>query len=317
MKYFFTLLISLFALNIFAEGMHIKGVIADMDSKMPIKEANVSIRFFAGFEFSDLTDSLGQYEITTTAIVPDGYYGIEVEANGYFKLNGFVHVTKNCSFNFSLKQKNPNPLTPIIYQDTTQQKPVKFSPLEGYATNNLVFLIDVSSSMNQPDRMPLLKESMKYLVNELRPTDRVAILTFSSYTKEVLSSTPVLQKELIFNTIDRLTYGSTTNGGTALDMAYKAASKSFIQKGNNRIVLASDGMFTSGEKEYKKMQQTIESGKEKGISLSIFCFGKNTDYVKSKLEKLTHAGSGNYANITTIDESKLHMLEEAKAVKNN
>ena len=106
--------------------------------------------------------------------------------------------------------------------------------------------------MNQPDRMPLLKESMKYLVNELRPTDRVAILTFSSYTKEVLSSTPALQKELIFNTIDRLTYGSTTNGGTALDMAYKAASKSFIQKGNNRIVLASDGMFTSGEKEYKK-----------------------------------------------------------------
>ena len=315
MKYIYLFVLVYLSNNLLANGMFINGVISDIDNQQPIKEAFVYIKFFDGFEFSTTSDSLGKYVIKTNAVVPDGYYTVEVDAKDYYKLNGFVYVTKNANFNFSLKSKQVKTIN--IQKDSAEIQLKPPAKLDGFATNNLVFLIDISASMNVPDKMPLLKESMKYLVNELRPTDRVAILTFSSYTKEVLSSTPALQKELIFNTIDRLTYGSTTNGGTALDMAYKAASKSFIQKGNNRIVLASDGMFTSGEKEYKKMQQTIESGKEKGISLSIFCFGKNTDYVKSKLEKLTHAGSGNYANITTIDESKLHMLEEAKAVKNN
>jgi Ca-activated chloride channel family protein len=187
--------------------------------------------------------------------------------------------------------------------------------LDGYATNNLVFLIDISSSMNSPEKMPLLKESMKYLVSELRETDRVAILTFSKYVKEVLPSTAAANKNSIYKIIDELTFGSTSQGGAALEVAYKAASKNFVQKGNNRIVLASDGVFTSGESDYKKMQQLIESGLDKNISLSIFCFGKNTEYVKIKLKKLTSAGNGNFATITTIEEAKQRMMEEAKAVK--
>ena len=116
--------------------------------------------------------------------------------------------------------------------------------------------------------------------------------------------------------IDGLVFGSTSQGGAALDVGYKTALKNFIQKGNNRIVLASDGLFTSGEKDYAKMQQVIESGLDKNISLSVFCFGKTTEYVNTKLKKLTIIGNGNYAVISTVDEGKQHMLEEAKAVKN-
>ncbi len=292
--------------------MHISGTIKDIESKNPISNAYVLIKFYKGFEFSDITDSLGQYDITTTADVPEGYYSIEIEAKNYYKPNGFVHVKKECFFNFSLKSIAPN----IIKNDTIKKVALIKPILDGYATNNLVFLIDISSSMNMPEKMPLLKESMKYLVNELRITDKVAILTFSKTVQEVLPSTLVSDKVSINKIIDELTFGSTSQGGMALDIGYKTASKNFIKKGNNRIVLASDGVFTSGEKDYQKMEQTIKSGLEKSISLSIFCFGKNTDYVNSKLKKLSTSGNGNFATITTIEEGKLYMLEEAKAVKN-
>lgn len=314
MKHLYTLLLCLFALSSFSEGMRIRGVISDMDTKKPVGGAFVLIRFYEGFEFSDITDSLGQYEIKTTAMVPEGYYGVEIEAKEYYKPNGFVHVTKDCVFNFSLKSKTPQPIESIVVKDTVKSLEIK-PVLEGYATNNLVFLIDISSSMNTPEKMPLLKESMKYLVNELRPTDRVAILTFSNFVKEVLPSTAATDKALITKTIDALTFGSTSQGGSALDIAYKTALKNFVQQGNNRIVLASDGIFTSGEKDYKKMQQVIASGLEKKITLSVFCFGKNTEYVNVKLKKLTVSGNGNFATITNLEEAKQHMLEEAKAVK--
>jgi len=315
MKYLFTFIITCCMLTAWADGMFIKGNISDIDTKQPLKVANVQISFFQGFTFSDLTDSLGKYEIKTTAIVPEGYYGIEIEAKDYYKLNGFIHVTKDCTFDFSLKSKTPKLILQNAQLDTVKPLPVKVNRLEGYATNNLIFLIDVSSSMNAPDKMPALKASMKYLVNELRPTDKVAIMTFSNTAKEILASTEAEDKMLIYKTIDELSFGSTTQGGIALNEAYKTAQKNFIQNGNNRIVLASDGVFSSGEKEYKKMQQIISTGTQKKISLSIFCFGKNTDYVKSKLQKLATLGNGNFANITTIEEGEQHMLEEAKAVK--
>lgn len=314
MKHLYTFIICLCCVSVFAEGMHIKGVIKDMDTQQPVSGAFILITFFKGVEFSDVTDSLGQYDITTNALFPEGYYPVEIEAKNYYKPNGFVHVTKDCFFNFGLKNKAPKTVAaaaPVVLNP----EPVK-PVLEGYATNNLVFLIDISSSMNTADKMPLLKESMKYLVNELRPTDRVAILTFSNFVKEVLPSTAATDKVLITKTIDGLTFGSTSQGGAALDVAYKTALKNFVQKGNNRIVLASDGIFTSGEKDYKKMQQVIESGLDKNITLSVFCFGKNTEYVNTKLKKLTATGNGNFATITSLEEGKQHMLEEAKAVKN-
>lgn len=313
MKYIYLFVLVYLSNNLLANGMFINGVISDIDNQQPIKEAFVYIKFFDGFEFSTTSDSLGKYVIKTNAVVPDGYYTVEVDAKDYYKLNGFVYVTKNANFNFSLKSKQVKTIN--IQKDSAEIQLKPPAKLDGFATNNLVFLIDISASMNVPDKMPLLKESMKYLVSELRPTDRVAMLTFSNNTKEILPSTPVSNKELINKTIDDLVFGSTTEGSTAIDYAYKTAANNFIQNGNNRIILASDGMFTSGEKAYKKMKQTIASGIKKNITLSIFCFGKNTDYTNSKLKELSNVGSGNFANILNADEGKQHLLEEAQAVK--
>lgn len=299
MKQIYTLILifsaSLFS---FADGLHIKGVVRDMDSLRPVKNAKVTITFYRNFEFSSVTDSSGIYDISTNVMLPVGDYTINIIHDDFYELNGFVNVTEECVRDFSLKQKD-------------KPKPV----LEGYASNNLVFLIDVSASMNTPDRMPILKSSLIHLVNELRPTDRIALLTFSKTVKEVLPSTPVSDKSSIIKIIEGLSFGSTSEGSTALDMAYKTALNNFVTKGNNRIILASDGLFTSGEKDYNKMQKSIELGWQKQISVSIFCFGKNTEYVYTKLRQLAKAGNGNFSSILSEEEGKKAMIEEAKAVK--
>lgn len=311
MKYIYTLLFSVWIFLSFAEGNTITGIITDDDNKQPVVGAEINISFYVGNQYKATTDTNGRYEIKTNLLFPDGDYTLQINNIDYYALNGFIHITKECSFNFNLKRKNkPKVILPI---DTSI---VKIKPtLEGFATNNLVFLIDISASMNASEKMPILKEAMKYLVQELRTTDKVAILTFSKGVKEILASTAASNKDLIFKTIDDLQFGSTSQGSTALDAAYKTALKNHIIKGNNRIILASDGLFTSGEKDYLKMKQTIESGLDKDISLSIFCFGKTTDYVSNKLKVLANKGNGNYANITSIEIAKTDMLEEAKAVK--
>ena len=169
--------------------------------------------------------------------------------------------------------------------------------------------------MNKPIRLPLLKESLKYLVDELRPTDKITLMAFSKTVEEVLPATFANQKELIKNAIDSLKYGSTTQGGLAVEKAYQATLQTFVENGNNRIVLASDGLFTSGKKDYKRIENSIKDGLKKQISISIFCFGKPTTETSSQLNKLANSGKGNFAVISNIDEAKADMLEEAKAIK--
>jgi len=316
MKKFYTLLFIFFSVLSFAGGMRIRGSIKDMDTKQPVANAFVSITFYKGVTFSDVTDSVGRYDIETTVAVPEADYDIFIHAQDYYDPSGFIHVTKDCYRDFTIKKKPVMETQSVVKaEELVVVKAENPKPtLEGFATNNLVFLIDISSSMNAPERLPLLKESLKYLVSQLRITDKVAILTFSNVVKEVLPSTTANNKDLILKTIDALTFGSTSQGSAALNIAYKTATKNFISKGNNRIVLASDGLFTSGEKDYKKMKETIQNGLSKNITVSIFCFGKNTEYVNGKLKTLAQTGNGNYANILTVEDAKLHMLEEAKAV---
>jgi len=314
MNKIYTILLTLVSFTAFADGMHIRGFIKDMDTQKPVKNAYVMVTFYKGVQFSDVTDSLGQYDIMTTVAVPEGDYDIYIHAIDYYDPTGFIHVTKDCFRDFSIKKKSKTEDKKNLAQaiDTTPAK-VFVPSLDGYAPNNLVFLIDISSSMNAPERLPLVKASLKYLVEKLRDNDKVAILTFSDVVREVLPSTS--DKALLMKTIDNLGFGSTTQGSAAMSIAYKTALKNYVEKGNNRVVLASDGLFTSGEKDYYKMQQTIEGGLEKNVTLSIFCFGKNTSYVTGKLKTLAKTGKGNFANILDAEEAKQRMLEEAQAVK--
>lgn len=314
MKHIYNLIFILFLFysnSLFAgDALIVKGYVKDIDTKQAVVGAVVTIMFGEKNEIFDITDSTGYYEINSVAMMPEDDYQIHIQSKDYFEPYGFIRVNKLSFRDFNIKHK------PKLDTDVIVAKELPKPVLEGFATNNLVFLIDISSSMNSSEKFPVLKESLKYLVNQFRPTDRVAILTFSSGVREVLPSTAAENKALILKTIDDLTFGSSTQGGAAIDFAYKTAQKNFIANGNNRIILASDGLFTSGEKDYKKMEKYIQQGAEKNIAISMFLFGNNTDYVTSKLKELSRKGNGNFASILSVEEGKKHMLEEAQAVKN-
>lgn len=175
--------------------------------------------------------------------------------------------------------------------------------------SNLVFLIDVSGSMFAPNKLPLVKTSMKMLVDQLRPIDNVAIVVYAGEVGVKLESTPADQKEKIKDVIDQLGAGGGTAGGAGLMMAYKVAQKSFIKKGNNRIILSTDGDFNVGASSDKDMEELIEEQRKTGVSLSILGFGMG-NYKDSKMELLADKGHGNYAYIDNITEATKSMVTE-------
>jgi len=175
--------------------------------------------------------------------------------------------------------------------------------------SNLVFLIDVSGSMDEPNKLPLVKTSMKMLVDNLRPIDHVAIVVYASEVGVKLESTPGDQKEKIKDVIDQLGAGGSTAGGAGIIMAYKIARDKFIKGGNNRIILATDGDFNVGPSSDKSMEQLIEEERESKVSLSILGFGMG-NLKDSKMERMADKGHGNYAYIDNITEATKSMVSE-------
>ncbi|NNF21930.1 MAG: VWA domain-containing protein, partial [Saprospiraceae bacterium] len=142
-------------------------------------------------------------------------------------------------------------------------------PKENLPASNLVFLLDVSGSMSDFNKLPLLKSSFKLLVNELRPEDRVAIVVYAGAAGVVLPSTPGNQKEIIMESLDRLQAGGSTAGGAGIKLAYKIAKDYFIEGGNNRIILATDGDFNIGESSDAGMERLIEQKRNEGVFLTV------------------------------------------------
>lgn len=169
--------------------------------------------------------------------------------------------------------------------------------------NNLTFLIDVSGSMSSANKLPLLKQAFKYLVENLRPQDRVAIVVYAGAAGVVLESTPGNQKEKIIAALDMLQAGGSTAGGEGINLAYKIAKQNFIKNGNNRVILATDGDFNVGASSDAEMVRLIEQKRNDGIFLSILGFGMG-NYKDSKMEQISNAGNGNYAYIDNILEAK-------------
>ena len=170
-------------------------------------------------------------------------------------------------------------------------------------TNNLVFLIDVSGSMSDANKLPLLKQSFKYLVNNLRAEDKVAIVVYAGAAGMVLQSTPGTQKSKILASLEKLEAGGSTAGGEGIKLAYKVAKENFIPNGNNRVILATDGDFNVGASSDAEMVRLIESKRDDGIFLTILGFGMG-NYKDSKMEQLSNSGNGNYAYIDNILEAK-------------
>lgn len=169
--------------------------------------------------------------------------------------------------------------------------------------SNLVFLIDVSGSMSYDNKLPLLKQSFKFLTDNLRPQDRVAIVVYAGAAGLVLESTPGTQKQKIIDALDNLNAGGSTAGGAGIKLAYAVAKQNFISNGNNRVILATDGDFNVGASSDAEMVRLIEEKRNDGVFLTILGFGMG-NYKDSKMEKLSNAGNGNYGYIDDLLEAK-------------
>jgi len=175
--------------------------------------------------------------------------------------------------------------------------------------SNLVFLIDVSGSMNEQNKLPLLKNSFKILLEKLRPQDKVALVTYAGSAGMVLQPTSAKNKEKILTALENLSAGGSTAGGEGIELAYKLAQENLVKNGNNRVILATDGDFNVGISDNSELQKLIEQKRQSGIFLTCLGFGMG-NYKDNRLEMLADKGNGNYAYIDNMQESNKFLGKE-------
>lgn len=182
-------------------------------------------------------------------------------------------------------------------------------PMDELPPANLVFLIDVSGSMSDDNKLPLLVRSFKLLVNELRPVDRVAIVVYAAEAGVVLPPTSGRDREKILAALDRLSAGGSTAGGEGLQLAYAVAKEHFQPGGNNRIILATDGDFNVGASSAGELVRMIEDKRKEGVFLSVLGFGMG-NYKDATMQQLADHGNGNYAYVDSLLEAKKVLVSQ-------
>ena len=178
--------------------------------------------------------------------------------------------------------------------------------------SNLVFLLDVSGSMNSQDKLPLLKTGMKMLVRALSENDSVAIVVYAGSSGLVLDSTSAAEKGRIIDAMDRLSAGGSTAGGAGIELAYRVAQDNFIKGGVNRVILATDGDFNVGTSSHGGLQSLIEEKRKSGVFLSVLGFGTG-NLQDSKMELLANKGNGNYFYIDSEREAQKVLVKQLNA----
>ena len=182
-------------------------------------------------------------------------------------------------------------------------------PSEALPASNFVFLIDVSGSMSGADKLPLVKASMKLLVNNLRPKDRVAIVTYAGAAGEALPSTSGSDRQKIMEALDNLQAGGSTAGGAGIQLAYKIAEKNLVKGGNNRVILCTDGDFNVGVSSVDGLETLIEQKRQSGVYLTVLGYGMG-NYKEDKLQTLAQKGNGNHAYIDNLQEANKVLVHE-------
>ncbi len=185
----------------------------------------------------------------------------------------------------------------------------KIIPAETLPASNLVFLIDVSGSMMEPDKLPLVKASLKLLTDQLRPQDKVSLVAYAGNAGLVLPSTTGDKKKIIKAAIDQLEAGGSTAGGAGIQLAYNVAKEQFVKDGNNRVILCTDGDFNVGVSSDDALETLIEKERESGVFLTELGYGTG-NYQDAKMQKLADKGNGNHAYIDGIGEAKKVLINE-------
>ncbi|GAA4775591.1 MULTISPECIES: vWA domain-containing protein [Flavobacterium] len=292
------------------------------DEKRPISNSNEDYGVFVENEFESPKQS------------PLSTFSIDVDNASYTNIRRFINngqqVPKDAvrveeMMNF-FKYQYPQPKGEHPFSITTNYSDCPWNPknklvriglqgknipTENLPNSNFVFLIDVSGSMSDENKLPLLKQSMKILVNELRPEDKVSIVVYAGAAGLVLPPTAGNKKETIINALDQLQAGGSTAGGEGINLAYKIAMENFIKNGNNRVILATDGDFNVGASSDNDMERLIEEKRKSGVFLTCLGYGMG-NYKDSKMETLANKGNGNYAYIDNIQEANRFLSKEFK-----
>ena len=184
-------------------------------------------------------------------------------------------------------------------------------PTNDLPASNMVFLIDVSGSMSDVNKLPLLVESLKVLIAQLRKEDKVAIVVYAGAAGLVLPPTSGNEKQTIIDALEKLNAGGSTAGGAGILLAYKTAEENFIKRGNNRVILATDGDFNVGTSSNSDMETLITEKRKSGVFLTCLGYGMG-NYKDSKMEILADKGNGNYAYIDNIQEANRFLGKEFK-----
>ncbi len=182
-------------------------------------------------------------------------------------------------------------------------------PTANLPASNLVFLIDVSGSMQDADKLPLLKQSFKLLVDRLRPVDRVSIVVYAGAAGTVLEPTAGHRRDSILAALEGLSAGGSTAGGAGILLAYRLAERSFIEGGNNRIILATDGDFNVGTTSTQRLEDLVAEKRESGVALSVLGFGQG-NYQDDRMQVLAEKGNGNAAYIDNLLEAQKVLVTE-------
>lgn len=279
-------------------------------------------------DYSPVTENI--FHATTDA--PLSTFSIDVDRASYSNVRRFlnqgvqppqdaVRVEEMINY-FDYNYKSPTGKDPVaIYTDmavcpwNTSHQLVRVA-IKGkdvdareLPPSNLVFLLDVSGSMDEENKLPLVKRAFAALVQQLRPEDRVAVVVYAGASGVVLPSTSGSEKKKILEAMESLQAGGSTAGGEGIQLAYKIAAENRSAKSNNRIILATDGDFNIGASSDGELQRLIEKERQQGIFLSVLGFGMG-NYKDNKLELLADKGNGNYAYIDNFEEARRTFVTE-------
>lgn len=297
--------------------------VVDAGTDKPISNAMVQQYFGTRPAFNLTTNDKGYISYS----LKPGLYHYKISAEGYqsYAVDQYVNrQTKEVTYKLiPLPKEEPQPevisstndvlvdtLAPVI-----ETQPVKVDfisselPLEKFAYNNIVFLIDVSSSMSMPDRLPLLKKSMLTLINQLRPVDRVSIITYASNATIIYPSKPVIEKQELIQLIESLMANGSTSADKGLKMAYDVVTEHYISNGNNQLIIATDGAFTLKEKDLNLFKGGAANNQP--LTVSIIGFGKNKEAQKG-LKDMARQFKGSYIHIADAGEADRALLDEIK-----
>lgn len=311
----------------------------DFETYEPVENAIVEIKLGANKStLSQKTDSNGKvsFNISGNQISDNTSYDFKISAEGYYGPSGVI-ILKHPLDRIHMIKKIPEINRPEkeVVEAIEEENVEKIEPKEkinndiipepeiqtknkisaDIADNNFVFLIDVSSSMNHPQRLPVLKESLKYMVSLYRDSDFITLITYSSKAEIILNPISAKYLDTINQVIDSLkTYGKTM-GGVGLELAYETAVDNFLENGNNKVIIATDGAFTNDKKQDKLMLQIVNKGLSNNVKLSSLAFGKIEPKDIKRLKVLTQRGNGSFYNINNLDEAKQYLIKEATSEK--